>query len=146
VSANRIRQLLDTDAGDDLIIPSNLQEALAEDIILVGSHKGRDVSDYCQHIEFVAFNCMVGEEDVMKFEVKQMIAHHSHHLVGLHVVHVEDVEVVETVVEGLADLEAKIHHLVEEPHFLELHHSHQIVQLSHERTYSFQLLDQHRTC
>lgn len=74
-----------------------------------------------------------------------MVAHGAHHLVGLHVVHVQDVQVVEAAVEGLADLEAQVHHCVEDAHLLELHHPHQVVQLARPRTHPLQLLDQHRT-
>ena len=93
VGADGVGELLDAHAGDDLIVAGDLQELLVEDVVLVAVDEGGDVADYCEDVELVAFDGVVGEEDVVEFEVEEVVAHGAHHLVGLHVVHVEDVEV-----------------------------------------------------
>jgi hypothetical protein len=135
--------LLDADAGDDLVIACDFKELLVEYVVLVAIDEGGDVPYDSEDIELIPLDGVIGQEDVVQFEVEEVVAHGAHHLVGLHVVHVQDVQVVEAAVEGLADLEAQVHHCVEDAHFLELDHAHQVLQLAHPRTHSFQLLDQH---
>lgn len=99
MSSNGIRKLLDADAGYDLIVTSDFQKFLVEDVILVVVDEVGNIADYGQDIELITLDGVVGEEDVMQFEIEEVVAHGAHHFVGLHVVHVEDVEVVEAAVE-----------------------------------------------
>lgn len=63
-----------------------------------------NVSDHREDIEFIPFNSMVWQEDVMKFQIEQMVSHGPHHLVSLHIVHVQDVQIIETTIKRLTDL------------------------------------------
>lgn len=115
---------MDAHTGDDFIFASDLKELLVEDIVLVGVDEGWDVPDDCEDVELIPFDGVVGEEDVMKFQIKQVIPHGPHHLVGLHVVHVQDVQVVKTAIKRLTYLKTQVHHCVENSQLLKLHHSH----------------------
>ena len=104
MSFNWIWKLLNTHTSDYFIFPSDLKELLIEDIVFVGIDKGWDASDNCKDVEFISFNGVVGEEDIMEFQIKQMVAHGPHHLVCLHIMHVQDVQVVKTAIERLTYL------------------------------------------
>lgn len=105
VGPDGVSQLLNANTVDDLILAGQFQKPLVEHVIFITGDKSGDIPNYCQNIEFISFNCIVGQKDVVKFEVKDVVAHNSHHFVGLHVMHIQNVQVVETAVEGLADLE-----------------------------------------
>jgi hypothetical protein len=86
---------------------------LVKNVVFVGADKGGDVSYHRENVKFIAFNSVVGQEDVVQLQIEEMITHYPHHLVGLLIVHIQDVQVVETAVERLTDLELQIHHSVE---------------------------------
>lgn len=110
---------------------------MVEDIVFVAVDKVGYVAYYCQDIEFIPLDSVIGQEDIMELQVEQMVPHSPHHLIGLHVVHVQDIEVVETAIKGLTYLKAKVHHCIEDTHFLKLDHSHQVLYLVHPWTYTF---------
>ena len=103
-----VSQLLNTNTIYDLILAGQLQKPLVEHVVFVASDKSRDVPDYCQNIEFISFDCVVGQKHIVEFEVEDMVAHNSHHFVSLHIMHVQNVQVIETAVERLADFELQI--------------------------------------
>ena len=128
--------MLDTDARYDLVLSCQLKKPLVEDVVFEFIDKLWNVPHHCQNIEFISFYGVVGQKDIMKVQIEEMVAHNSHHLVSLHVMHVENVEVVKTAVERLTDLEFQIYDSIEHPDLLKLNHSHQIRQLSCPRVYS----------
>jgi len=109
---------------------------LVENVVFIGVDKGRNIADHCKHIKLIAFNGVIGQEDVMQLEIEEMVAQTTHHFVCLHVVHVQNIQVVKTIVEGLTDLETQVDHRIENPHFLELNHSHKVLQFSCPRTHT----------
>jgi hypothetical protein len=88
VSPDRIRQLLDTDTRNNLIICCHLQKSLIKDIVFEIGNERWNVSDYVENIEFVAFYGVIGEKNIVKLQIEEMVTHYSHHFVSLHVVHV----------------------------------------------------------
>jgi len=77
---------------------------------------------------------MIGKKDIVQLKVKEMVAHYSHHLICLHVMHVQNVQVVKTIVKGLTYFKSKINNVIENADFLKLHHSHEVIKLTDERT------------
>ena len=105
--------------------------------------EGWNIPDYAEDVELALRNCLVGQVDIVQLQAEQMVAHHPHLLVGLHVKDVDGVHVVEGFVEGFGDLNIKIYHSVEDPDFLELHELHEIRHLLLVGVHSFKFLNQH---
>lgn len=124
---NRISQLLNADTRNNFILSCHLQKSLIKDVVFICTYKCGNVPDDMEDIEFILFDCVVWKKDVMKLQIVEMIAHHSHHFIRLHIVHVENIKIVKAVVERFGYLELEVHHTVEDTNLLELDHTHQIV-------------------
>ena len=103
-----VSQLLNANTIDDLVLASQFQKPLVEHVVFVASDKSRDVPDYCQNIEFISFDCVVGQKHIVEFEVEDVVTHNTHHFICLHVMHIQNVQVIETTVERLTDFEFQI--------------------------------------
>lgn len=92
---DRIRKLVNADACNNFVVFGDFKEPLGEDVVFVIGNKGVDVSDDLEDVKLILLDGLVGQEDVMEFQIEDVIAHDPHNLIGFHVMHVEDVEVIE---------------------------------------------------